>query len=397
MPRLATTLFSVVLVTLASVGCRAARPRSADLGDHRKKLIHWGNHTTINRHLLEDHHHMQRMPFDGGVFHMPGEMEKRVFSAEPIAAAEVDPLIATMKQMNFTRFTDNFLAVVMFMFGGRLKTPPLTWEDDKGWETVCSNMRQVARLAKEGGFQGILLDNEHYSPSHLDPGGRDPDIGELRGRQVMEAMRSQFPDMKILVTMGHVAQTQNTWYGYCPTSPNVSSGFLDGLLMASAREYEYIEGLGAGQAYSTHRADGTPGSPGKPAAPGAIGSGTGDPGSPGFRQWRDIARNAGSDHVWSAFLASRRHDLLRERGRVAFGLYENGNEMLVEAITNALAHTDEYVWIYADYPHGFWRDDSKLGRNYPSTTSVPMAEKIAAARGAKYAVPPLVPKPVSPP
>ena len=160
----------VLAVSAFSRPGMAAEPRGEAHDPPQKKLINWGDHTEINSDLIHDHYHIQRMPFDGGVFHAPVNVEMRIFSAEPIHKAEVDALIAIMKQTNFTRFTDNFLGISMYTWGGRLKTPPLRWEDDAGWKTVAANMGQIARLAREGGFVGMLIDTEPYTPVHLTNG-----------------------------------------------------------------------------------------------------------------------------------------------------------------------------------------------------------------------------------
>ena len=149
-----------ILVLVAGPGLAVARP----------KLINWGNSTPINDNLIHDHYHMQRMPFDGGVFH-PNPLEQDVFSPDAIPDARVDELIAIMRQTHFTRFTDNFLAIRMFALGNL--GDPLYWHSDAQWEVATANLAKMARLAKEGGFKGILLDNEHYSPYRLDAGFRD--------------------------------------------------------------------------------------------------------------------------------------------------------------------------------------------------------------------------------
>ena len=345
-----------ILVLVAGPGLAVARP----------KLINWGNSTPINDNLIHDHYHMQRMPFDGIVLH-PGPLEQDVFSPDAISAAQVDELIAIMKQTHFTRFTDNFLAIRMFALGNL--GDPLYWHSDAQWEVATANLAKMARLAKEGGFKGILLDNEHYSPYRLDAGFRDANVAQARGEQAMRAMKQYFPDIKIIVTHGYVANAMNTAQGYQPPAPNGSTGFLDGLLSASDERYQYIEGLGANQAYCDYT----------PAR---------------FQYWRELARGRACTDAYSAYRASREHARLESQGRVSFGHYQNGQVpagTYLAAIHFGLAETDEYVWIYSDYPYGFWRDERG---NHPAPISAPVADEIAALRGPDYAIELPAPEPV---
>ena len=380
------------------VGCSSAnlvgtdQPR-ADLHEHsqKKKVIHWGG--DIDESLIENIYYMQRMPFDGTVLYVPDKVERKIFSALPIPKEKVDRLITILKQTNFTRFTDNFLLIRMFFATGRLPTPPLSWYDDDAWETVAWNFGQMARLAKEGGLKGFFLDNEHYPDWHLTPGSRDGNIAQKRGAGVMQTIRRYFPDVIVIASHGYANQAEAAAHGWGGVKPftgpaepenepqdpatglpvvwpgfyNVSSGFLDGLLIASDPRYRFVEGLGVNQAYGAVKKE-------------------------QFEHWYRLA------HDWdywkqekdptSAFSATRVPKLLREQGRVSFGHYHNvhgPNGTTVEALSNGLAVADEYIWVYSDSPYGFVE---------PTPLSAPVAQEIATMRGPDYAIELPAPQPV---
>lgn len=77
-------------------------------------------------------------------------------------------------------------------------------DDDAAWERVTHNLAEAAWLAKEGGLEGLLIDNEDYTRTgfYSVPKGMDPKVrNELiraRGRQVFGAMFKEFPEMKLL-------------------------------------------------------------------------------------------------------------------------------------------------------------------------------------------------------
>ena len=94
--------------------------------------------------------------------------------------------------------TDNFMSIA---FAKRLPD----WFDDEAWSVVVENFRQGARFAKKAGFAGVALDDEYieemwglYWEPYLKrgyPRDRLAEQARLRGRQIQEAMLSEFPEM----------------------------------------------------------------------------------------------------------------------------------------------------------------------------------------------------------
>jgi hypothetical protein len=83
------------------------------------------------------------------------------------------------------------------------------WFDDAGWQEITDHWRLLSRLARQGGLRGILFDAEPYTPPHsqylyrAQPGCEQHSFAEYRakarqrGREVMEAVRAEFPEAVI--------------------------------------------------------------------------------------------------------------------------------------------------------------------------------------------------------
>lgn len=68
-----------------------------------------------------------------------------------------------LKQCRFQKFRNNFLFLYMFEDNWS------QWESDDAWQKMMRNLSNAARIAKQSGLKGIILDTEHYgSPQNLD-------------------------------------------------------------------------------------------------------------------------------------------------------------------------------------------------------------------------------------
>ena len=79
------------------------------------------------------------------------------------------------------------------------------WTDDAAWARFANNLGVLARIVREGGLEGIVLDNEDYS--HLkqffwQEGDGDFDetreLARKRGREVFGAAFREKPDLKVM-------------------------------------------------------------------------------------------------------------------------------------------------------------------------------------------------------
>ncbi len=103
--------------------------------------------------------------------------------------------IADLKAMKFTKFTDNFLFMTTY-------SANVDWFADKDWEEIANHFGIAARIAKETGMKGLMIDPEEYSKhfwceykghSHADA----VKIARKRGQQVGEAIFREYPDAKL--------------------------------------------------------------------------------------------------------------------------------------------------------------------------------------------------------
>jgi hypothetical protein len=82
----------------------------------------------------------------------------------------------------------------------------MDWRDDAVWAAFAENMRTLARLAKEGGLKGILLDTEDYwrqrqyalLPSDKMTFAEAGELARRRGREIFKGVFEEFPDIDIL-------------------------------------------------------------------------------------------------------------------------------------------------------------------------------------------------------
>lgn len=79
------------------------------------------------------------------------------------------------------------------------------WDDDAAWELFANNLGVLARIAREGDIEGILLDPEDYSgirQFRWREGDGDYDtvrkLARQRGREVFSAAFREKPDLKLM-------------------------------------------------------------------------------------------------------------------------------------------------------------------------------------------------------
>src|SRR6185503_20379792 len=83
------------------------------------------------------------------------------------------------------------------------------WFDDKGWKEIVDHWRILARLARQGGLRGLLFDSEPYTKPfsqflyRAQAERNQHSFAEYaiqarrRGREVMEAVKAEFPGLTI--------------------------------------------------------------------------------------------------------------------------------------------------------------------------------------------------------
>jgi len=150
---------------------------------------------------------LESLPFDGIAVYLrnPDGSENPTMDVmvnKELGYPTMARVLAPIKGLQIQNLTQNFATV----FSGR---PPDFFND---WAVIIRNFSDLAKAAREVGLKGIYFDNENYFSKwcHYPIGVEHPNLtlrayqeqARLRGRQVMEAMVAQFPDIVIISLHG---------------------------------------------------------------------------------------------------------------------------------------------------------------------------------------------------
>lgn len=150
--------------------------------------------------FVRDHvEEMERLPFDGLTVSLRG-LSERVQRQEAVPEREFRSVLAPLRSTRFTTLRHNFAMVYA--------TPSGSFFDD--YSVPTGNFARVAAAARAAGLAGIAYDNEEYfgaTARHPENcAGRSVarcrDQARLRGKQVMDAMRATWPDVRVMVFLG---------------------------------------------------------------------------------------------------------------------------------------------------------------------------------------------------
>ncbi|MFP4058430.1 MAG: hypothetical protein ACLF0G_16300 [Candidatus Brocadiia bacterium] len=224
-----------------------------------KKLIATGWDKADSQRLRQNLELMEQRPFDGVIMGIVGRVDEK--RRCPLRAAFQDaqwqrewflPAVRNLQACTFRRFTDNFVTV-------GANPGDVDWFDDRGWANVVDHWRIAAWAAREAGFAGILFDPEPYTPPHAQfryaaQPGRDAHPfadyyaqARRRGRQVMEAIAEEYPDITLFcyfmnsacsAACGHPdPRTVLAAHGY-----GLLPAFIDGWLDAAPPDATFVDG-----------------------------------------------------------------------------------------------------------------------------------------------------------
>lgn len=294
---------------------------------------------------------MEQMPFDGVVMRMDDDLSSAVQRQEPITYETFRSALAPLEAADLKSLKHNFLIIY--------STP--TGDIFDSWSTPLSNYADMARAANEANFEGIFFDNEEYFGSALDDdyncaGDRTVDQCRTqafhRGHQVVDAIRSTWPDAKIIIARGpYISEAETSDYlnAHGVAFNDVSranalrGAFAAGMASATVgNDAQYIDG---GQVYSART----------------------------LQHFKDLKSWQKEGQLTQGSLVPE--DLRPQWAAstsAAFGVYDAsassppmGPGVWGTTLTNALLTTDRYVWAYTE-KHDWW------GTGHPNT-SVPAA------------------------
>jgi hypothetical protein len=177
---------------------------------------------------------------------------RNAFSRERWERDQFNETLADLKAVRPVLATENFLMVWA-------NPGDVDWFDDQGWSQIVDHWRHLAWLATQGGLRGLCCDAEPYTKPHQQfnyttQPERDRHSFEeyrakarQRGREVMQAVAAEFPDVTILTyrllcdllsyaSLDDPAQAmEGHTYGLQPA-------FIDGWLDAAPPTVTIVEG-----------------------------------------------------------------------------------------------------------------------------------------------------------
>jgi hypothetical protein len=305
-----------------------------------KRVLEWGWNTPLLQDVPTYLESAQALPFDGLILDIatpdhPRGLSWTLFDNDRVDQTLLDNLSTQFTELNWGRLTDNFLRV-------NVAPANVDWFDD--FDPILYNFEAVARLAQQLGFKGIMFDTEQYG--EMQPFDYRKQVGQkrysyeqydaqafLRGQEIMQALNKGYPGLTILYTFGLTIGSQ-------PNAPRDLSEFNYGLLMP------FIEGMIEAADEGTTLVDAFEGS----------------------YTYRDELQFL---QAYKLIKGLTRDNYARDPERygqfmqAGFGLWLDHNycgepglepsgcpsgftpETFEQAMQNALAYTDRYVWIYS--------------------------------------------------
>ena len=256
-----------------------------------------------------------------------------IFGPKELEDEAIEACLAPLRDVKLANLTENFAAVL----GGR---PPDFMDD---WSVQVRNFARIAKAARKAGFRGIYFDNEaYYKPWGDYPRGvrlKDVPLADYqqqarkRGREVMEAMVAEFPDLVLIVLHGPYlseARAPSPLFPQWQDRNELVGPFFAGLVEGSGERSTVVDG---GQIYHL-RTDRE------------------------FREsfaWRKSAFP--STDVDCSFLPVDLRAKWASRVKHGFGVYDRpfrgrpmNPEVLGSTIAHALRRSDSYVWLYIEGP-----------------------------------------------
>ncbi len=236
-----------------------------------KKLIATGWDKPDTERLLANLEQIEKRPFDGIVLELVGHVDdtkrcrmRGTFVDQRWKREWFQPCIDNLRACKFKRLTDNFLTV-------GANPGNVDWFDDAGWANIVEHWRIAAWVARQSGLKGILFDPEPYAPPHAQFGyaaqpQRDRHTfdeycakARQRGREVMEAVAAEYPDVTLFCYFIHSVNVTATGqadprrvlegsrgYGLYPA-------FVDGWLDAAPPSVTLVDGCESAYRYNSRQ------------------------------------------------------------------------------------------------------------------------------------------------
>jgi hypothetical protein len=282
--------------------------------------------------------YLDSLPFDGIAVYLRSSdfsvnVTTSILNPKELDGAEISSVLSPLRGLSFHRLTENFAAVL----GGH---PPDFMDD---WSAVVSNFARLAKAARETGLKGVYFDNETYDRPwtdypkgvrHADKSLKEyQDQARLRGRQIMEAMTAQFPEITVILLHGPYLSEPPAPAPLFPRvqeSNELNGPFFVGFVEGAGLRAKVVDG---GELYHLRTEEEF-----KAA-----------------RQWRK--RTFPSKDVDCAFLSPALREVWEAKVGVAFGVIDKPFQglamdpaVLTATLSRALRHSDRHAWLYVEGP-----------------------------------------------
>ena len=163
----------------------------------KKKIVEYGWDVPYPDFVRDNIREMEKRPFEGLIFRTKGF--DHVFDVRPWNKADFQPQLDTLAQIQWQKFTDNFLTLYA---ANQWK---MDWFNDDQWKVITENMKLFSLAVKSANCVGVCFD-----PSR--PGTIRGRIRARTERQVVRPGRRQGPPAGTTVH-GRFAGTQERGEG----------------------------------------------------------------------------------------------------------------------------------------------------------------------------------------
>ncbi len=164
----------------------------------RKKIIEYGWDVPYPDFVRDNIREMEKRPFEGLIFRTKGF--DHVFDVRPWNKADLQPQLDTLGQIQWQKFTDNFLTLYA---ANRWK---MDWFNDDQWKVITENLKLFSLAVQTGRCVGVCFDPEPYGDNPWAYPGQFKDKSfdqaadkvRQRGQQFIVALQEGRGELKVL-------------------------------------------------------------------------------------------------------------------------------------------------------------------------------------------------------
>lgn len=229
-----------------------------------KKLVLYECNTRDTAFYRAHIKEMEKIPFDGVVISVlklkgdqpPDMLGWNTFIRDRWQQSDYQHAIDDLKAVKSKHFTDNFIQIVASM--------NLEWFDPD-WPNMAYNASCMAKVAKQGGCKGLMLDAEQYDalkvwtyatlPAKYKSAHTFAEYQQKareRGREFIRAVNKEFPDVTLLMLFGpsltHMAQGNGKLED---SAYSLLAPFCDGICEAATPKTTLVDGYELAYSYKT--------------------------------------------------------------------------------------------------------------------------------------------------